>query len=316
MARTERAQVLTVHPDLRYRGIDDAELHHLGRGAATRSIEWNDLYAEGRLRTRADAVWWRQKNTHIAYSHTTAAALHRLPLYRVPSDRVDLIVPGRFGRKNCSDVIRHHLPLTVADVVEIDGMRVTSLDRTVFDVVRTVSLECAVTVFDAALRRVGWDKATNTYDDEAAERFRVRVMARIGAATGARGIRQARFVAEFADGRADRPGESVSRLWMWQLSLPAPVLQYRVDLDDGSYALLDFAWPELSRWGEFDGEGKFSDPEMLAGRTRDQVLREQAQRERKVRQRTGWRVDRWNFEIAPDFESFAAYMRSIGMTRR
>ncbi len=58
------------------------------------------------------------------------------------------------------------------------------------------------------------------------------------------GIIQARFVTRFADGRAQLPGESVSRLWMAQLGIRKPELQYRVALGGGKYALLDFAWPD------------------------------------------------------------------------
>ena len=41
------------------------------------------------------------------------------------------------------------------------------------------------------------------------------------------------FVVEFADGRAESPGESQSRLRMWELSLPAPELQVPIMTDDG-----------------------------------------------------------------------------------
>lgn len=294
-------------------GIDASSLIKVRRGAFVRSAEWNELYCEGRLRTRAHAVSRRAECPTATCSHTTAAAMHQLAVYRGRSDRIDIIVPGRHSRQNSKDVVRHHHQLKDDDVVLIDGLRVTSLDRTVYDVIRTSTLEAAVVCFDAALRQVAWNDADNTYDAEAAERFRKKVTDRIRANAGARGIRQARFVAEFADGRAQLPGESISRLWMWQLGLPAPQLQYRVDFPDGTYALLDFAWPELGRWAEFDGEIKYTDPEILAGREPDEILAAQHQRERSVRRVTGWRVDRWGFDEMATLDEFAQHLRSIGL---
>jgi len=278
------------------------------------SADWDALFGEGRLRTLAHAVAARAENESAANSHTTAAALHGLSLYRTRTDRVHLIVPGSHTRKNSRDVIRHHLPLDSTDVEVIDGLRVTTLERTVYDVIRTASLETAVVCFDAALRRVAWDERAREYTPSAAGGLRDVVMNRIATNTGARGIRQARFVAGFADGRAQLPGESVSRLWMWQLGMPPPELQWRVDLGAGRFALLDFAWPQLRRWAEFDGEVKYTDPEMLNGRTAEQVRESQDLRERAVRRATGWRVDRWGFDRMHTLDAFARYLRGLGFT--
>ncbi|WP_447587696.1 hypothetical protein [Microbacterium lacticum] len=98
---------------------------------------------------------------------------------------------------------------------------------------------------------------------------------------------------------------------MHQLGIPRPELQYRVDLAGGRYALLDFAWPHLGRWQEFDGESKYADPDLLAGRTPEQVLHEQQVREREVIRATGWSVTRHGFAQMATFDAFAAYLRSI-----
>jgi len=310
-ARQNHARVITRHPQFGYTGLDRTSLTRLSVGAYARTAEWDALFVEGRLRTRAHAVAHRITNPRAAFWGASAAALHDLPVYRVAADRVDMVVPGRHTRRNSTDVVRHQAPLPETDVVIIGGVRVTSLDRTVYDVIRTRSLECAVVVFDAALRAQAW--MGNTYEVEVAEAFRARVERRIRDNPGARGIRQARFVTSFADGRADRPGESISRLWMWQLGAPDPELQYRVEFGDGTYALLDFAWPALGRWGEFDGTSKYSDATMLAGRTAEQVLESQRAREGRVRQATGWHPDRWGFAQMPTIDAFAEHLRKIGL---
>lgn len=318
-AYSGRARVIPRHPEQHagdgfpvYGGIDPGELVHVGWGARARTTEWDALFAEGRLKTRAHAVADRAENPSATCSHTTAAALHGLPLYRTRSDRVHLIVPGRHTRRDSRDAVRHHLPLPDEDVEVIDGLRVTTLARTVYDVIRMVSLEAAVACFDAALRLVAWDDDEKAYDAYAAAVFRADVVRRISRSAGARGIRQARFVAEFADGRAQLPGESVSRLWMWQLGMPDPQLQRRVELEAGRFALLDFAWPALGRWAEFDGEVKYTDADLLRGRTAEEVRTDQTLRERAVKRATGWRVDRWGFEQMSTIDAFASHLRALG----
>ena len=192
--------------ELRLSGFDPGSLTRLRDGAYVFTPAWEELFAEGRLRSRARAVQNGSRRAYGAFALTTAAAFHELPLYRVRSDRVDMILAGKHTRHNGPDVVRHHMPLPDEDVVIIDGIRVTSLERTVYDLIRLTSLETAVIAFDAALHHVAWDDATNEYDSEAAERFRSAVQQRVRAHRGARGIRQARFVVSFADGRAGSAG--------------------------------------------------------------------------------------------------------------
>lgn len=296
-----------------HRGLPLELLTELRPGSHVLTSEWAELFAEGRLRTRAYASERRRRSRDGAWSHATAAALHGLPLYGAGADRVELTVAGIHPRRNARDVIRHHAPLPVGDVEEIGGLIVTSLLRTIYDVIRTRSLVTAVVCTDAALRRIAWDDDTNTYDVERAERFRASLRRRVADNPGARGIIQARLVTEFADGRAQLPGESVSRLWMWQLGVPAPVLQHRVDLGEDRYALLDFAWPAAGIWAEFDGRIKYENPTILAGRGADEVLLRQRERERAVARATGWTCERWGFDDMRSLDEFGAYLRGIGL---
>lgn len=230
-------------------------------------------------------------------------------------DRIDVIVPSETTRHSAQDVRRHQHPLSGADIVAIDGVRVTSLERTIFDVIRAGSLETAVVGFDAALHHLAWSNDTNTYDKEIARQFTDAVRRRISAHSGARGIRQARFVADFADGRARLPGESLTRLRAWQVNLPTPLLQYRVDFDDQGYALLDVAFPGLQRWLEFDGAVKYTDSAMLAGRTADEVMSDQRRRQSRVEQVTTWHCDHVVWADVVTIDAFLAFQREISLYR-
>ncbi|UUT35911.1 hypothetical protein [Microbacterium elymi] len=100
---------------------------------------------------------------------------------------------------------------------------------------------------------------------------------------------------------------------MWQLGMPTPVLQYRVELPGGGYALLDFAWPDLGRWGEFDGKIKYQDPALLDGRTSERVMADQRQRQRRIERSTGWECGRWGFDEMTTIADFAKHLRTIGL---
>lgn len=77
----------------------------------------------------------------------------------------------------------------------------------------------------------------------------------------------------FADGRAESPGESLSRVAIVRAGLPAPELQFEIHLPDGGgwVATSDFAWPEHGVVGERDGREKYAaDPRR--GRTAADVI--------------------------------------------
>jgi hypothetical protein len=308
--RRAAALLLSRSPDLPFRGHDEGTLRRLGRGAYVLEGEWRTLFVEARLRTRVVAVDRRLLGDGSAFGRAAALALHGLPVLGL-DDHVDLVVGVDCTRHNASDVRRHHEPLPPNDVVLIDGLRVTTLDRTIYDVIRLGSLEGAVIAFDAALRKVAWDAGTNTYDKSAAEAFRALVRRRVRAHTGARGIRQARFVVEFADGRAQLPGESLLRLRMWQAGLPVPILQYRVELGGQRYALLDCALPARGRWLEFDGEIKYTDAAMMVGGSLEATLAAQAERQAAVESATGWRCDRPRWRHVRTIDAFTRYQHDI-----
>lgn len=285
-------------------------LVRLRSGAYVNPGAWDASTSEQRILLRAHAVAARAVHPPV-FMGTTAAAAWRLPLLRVGDDRVEVAQPG-VGHRSRGDVVRRVVTLGDDDIVEREGLRVTSLARTLFDVARTASVETALAAFDGGLRAVAW-RGHGRYDEESAAALRKRVQEMADAAGSARGIRQARFVIAFADGRAQLPGESLSRLWMHRLHADAPVLQAEVRLRGGRRAYPDFAWPRRRRFGEFDGDGKYVDPAMTAGRSIRETLREQRARESAVTEATGWLPVRWGWERLTSLSTFAAFLRSHGV---
>ena len=306
-----RLQLLSADDPLPFRGVDPSGLLRLDRGAYVGAQAWDEQFGEARLRTVAEVIRRRTSpGTNGAFSHATALALHGLPVIDHPHDRVDMVVAGDHPRHGSRLVARHHGPLPIGDVCEVDGFTVTTLERTVFDVIRLATPAAAIVAMDAALHRVADDAGA-----DGAAAFRDAVRTRIRAAAGARGIRQGRFVAEFADERTDSPGESLMRWRVWQCSLGAAQPQYRVPLPGGRYALLDLALPERQVWLEFDGAVKTSDPRMLAGRSPELVLAAQDARQRAVERATGWRCVRLGWAEVRTLGGFQAALGRASLTR-
>lgn len=188
-------------------------------------------------------------------------------------------------------VARHRCVVAASDLDVVDGLSVTSLPRTLADVLRDAPRPTALAVTDAAFRQVAHDTASDTYDTAAADALQAAVAARLR--PGARGVRQARELLELADGRAESPGESVSRLQLHDLGFARPRLQVPIPSPDDRVYRVDFGLDDAGVWGEYDGEVKYRDPAMRGGRTLEEIIRAEKEREDWIRGTTGRRIVRW-----------------------
>ncbi len=97
------------------------------------------------------------------------------------------------------------------------------------------------------------------------------------------GVQKALAAIAFADARADRSGESLSRVVIDESALAAPDLQYEFRRPGGSKAEVDFFWAEQGVVGEFDGETKYRDSERWSGLSPEQVVINEKNRENWLR---------------------------------
>lgn len=176
------------------------------------------------------------------------------------------------GRENKQDSpIRWH-KMKVSSV-EVDGIRVTTLERTVFDCARLHPVRSSLGVADSALRMTGNDNAW---------------LRGIVSGFGKRwhGWRTAAYVSSIANGLAENGGESRARATMIMLGYQVPQLQVelRNPIDHGTYRA-DFFWnlPNGTQVaGELDGRDKYALPEMTGGRSAIDVLRDERLRESRI----------------------------------
>lgn len=279
-------------------------------GVYAAASTWERLTSEERARWVAAAAHEAGRGAPIVFSHLSAAALWALPLFRVRATRAHVTVDG--PARSTPQVFRHRLPLPSEDVEWLEPGRVgvTTLARTVADVIASVPLETAVSLADAALRKSAAE-GTSGIDLDRAEDLRAAVADHLRRRTGRRGIRAARFVTEFADARAQLPGESVSRLLLRQLGFADPELQVPVMGPHGADYLVDFDLGSV--WGEFDGAVKYTDPRFLNGRTPARVLADEKEREDWIRGVTGKRIVRWQMAHLATASAFRLHLAACGV---
>jgi hypothetical protein len=141
--------------------------------------------------------------------------------------------------------------LSAADIMHVDGVCVTTPLRTALDLGSRLNRRDALAALDGFMRVHGL-----TIADFRAElpRFRRR-----------RGVVQLRSLIPLADGRAESPGESWTRLCIIDDGLPAPEPQSWVTDDDG-YPIfrLDLPYPKHKVVVEYDGAEFHTTPEQRA----------------------------------------------------
>jgi hypothetical protein len=118
-------------------------------------------------------------------------------------------------------------------------------------------------------------------------------------------------VIALADGRCESVGETRTMHLCWAQHLPRPGPQY--DIKDGSghvVARVDFAWPELGVFLEFDGKEKYLKHRRPGESVTDAVLREK-RREERVCEITGWKCIRIIWADLYDPERTAARIRAV-----
>jgi very-short-patch-repair endonuclease len=125
------------------------------------------------------------------------------------------------------------------DVVELCGMPVTTPLRTALDLACKLSRRDALAALDGFMRLHGITHAQ-------LRRELVRYFRR-------RGVVQARELIQYADPRAESPGESWTRMAMIDRGLRPPELQHWVTIDGVPTYRLDMAYPKHRVAIEFDG---------------------------------------------------------------
>lgn len=311
--------LITTRAELRSRGHSERDIEHLVTDGALRRVRnnryvegdaWASLWNEGRHLVEVVATQLNSAAPGPVFWGASAAVLHGLPLYRLAPKRVHAaIMTARHGR-TAAGVMWHRVPVDAVDIVERDGIRYTSLERTVLDLACTSAATVALSAADAALRSVA--VSGQVQDAAIARDWKEQMLARAERPRRP-GIRGAREILSVADGRAQLPGESVSRLHLLSLGFSAPALQVHVVGSAGQNYWLDFGFRRSRCFGEFDGQGKYLDDSIRGRRSADEVVIAEKRREDDIRGVTGWRIVRWGSEDITSASALGAKLASFGI---
>ncbi|MEL4505425.1 hypothetical protein AAEX63_10225 [Luteococcus sp. H138] len=264
------------------RAVAAGDLVHLRRGAYAQEA---GKTPEDRHRQLIEATVAGLSGAVL--SHHSAAVVHGLLLPYGPMKEVQVIRPraSRGGGTKRGSLHVHVARLAPEDVTVVDGLAVTTRARTLVDLACRMTFDAGVIALDAGLHH------PEGRGRESAE-MRQQVEAALSRMRRVAGIKKARDGVAFADGRAESPLETRSRLLFWREGIATPEIQHLVlDRSGRELARLDFAWPALHVYGECDGKVKYTTllrPGESAG---DVVMREK--RRDNALADLGWHQVRW-----------------------
>jgi hypothetical protein len=282
--------------------VGQGVLRRLRRGAYADAATFDAADAAGRHRLLAQAVVMQAK-TEVVVSHTSAVCFHEGPTWGLPMDEVHISrLDGRAGRA-AAGVRQHHRPVLPEDVVVRDGIEVMSATRTALEVTTCASTEVSLVVVDDLLHRGLTTKADleKRYASMVHDPFTLKTD----------------LVLRLSDPRPESVGEVRTVFMCYRGGVPAPTPQYKVREPSGDVvARLDFAWPHLGVWLEFDGREKYLKYRREGESAVDAVVREK-ERESMIAELTGWRCIRITWaDLARPEATVARILAMLGVSPR
>ncbi len=279
------------------RRVASGELHRVRYGAYVDGAAWRACDSVGQHGLVVRAVV-HHANTDVVASHESALGEWDVPIWDQELDEVHVTrCDQRAGRREAG-VRQHEGALRPQDWTERNGLRVTTPTRTAMDCASLLDIEHAVVIVGDLLHR----KLTTLQELAECATFMERWP----------GSLKHRVVLKVADGRCESVGEHRTLHLIWWQGLPAPIPQYKVfDPETGELiAVVDFAWPELGVFLEFDGKIKYQ-ALLKEGESPSDVVVREKRREELVCRLTGWRCIRivWADLYRP--ERTAAAIRAL-----
>lgn len=261
--------------------VSEGVLRRVIAGSYVRDDEWKRLTRMQQHLVRVLEVADRAKGP-LVFTHSAAAAIHAIDRIGAWPERVDVRIAQSTGGRSSGAVRRRALGFDDIDLIEWRGHLVTSPAQTAIDLASMGSFTAGVIAFDQTLwaRRAGGALATRDTALSALEANRRRGYARVPRAI------------DFSTSLSDSVRESEARVLLDRLGFPKPVLQKEFHLPYGRAVRSDFYFPDQDHVGEFDGTGKYFDPDILRGRSPEQALLEEKDRADALRRQVSG-LSRW-----------------------
>lgn len=243
------------------------------RGAYVAGPVWQALDVAGQHSVRSRAVV-RQAKTDAVLSHTSGLLEFDVPIWDLDlTDTHFTRLDGKIGRQEAG-VRQHAGTVQPGDVVDRNGVAVMSATRLGLEITTLADVEHSLVVVNNLLN-VG-----HTTLAALAERYDAMAHWPNTLITD--------LVLRLANPKIESVGESRTFHLCYSHRIPMPEPQYEVKDSAGQIlGRVDFAWPELGVFLEFDGKVKYEKLLKDGERASDVVIREKRREERICRQ-TGW----------------------------
>lgn len=303
-AAEAEGRCLVAHTDTEARRLQNAvkrgQLSSPAPEVYVRSEHWNTLKAAQRHLQLMQAL--AELHPDWTFCAASAALAHGLAVSNQLIRHVHVATSRSVHSRSSRVIIRH--VVEGDNPICINGIRVTSLARSVFDAVRTSDFRSGLALCDSALRVGG---LTREELSAAFEDMDYRL----------RGKAFACAIAKLADPRPESGGESIARAVMMELGVMPPDLQVSVgDLVDGlTDYRADYCWKlpdDTMVLGELDGREKYRNPAMTGGRDVIDVLTDERLRESRM-SASGAKIMRFSYAEATDPKRFAHLMKAFGI---
>ena len=283
------------YDELRARGHDPAadDWKRLRKGLYVLHAAYENAAPWDRYATRVHAYFSTHPRAVLCLE--SAAVIHGLPRFGETA-RIHVFDPQATRSSTHADVCVH-ASADEREIVDVDGILVTSRADTVVDLARVLPPAHALAVVDAAISRQ--HHAPLRLDD---------LGERAADQQSRRGAARMRWVRDHADERSESPAESTSRAVILWSGFEPPLLQVEFHYE-GRTDRGDFFFPDARAIGEADGWGKYGlgDPTAAAIHLRDEKRREDRLR------RHGHPFARWEGAEAEQPAAIGRALRGAGV---
>lgn len=306
-AERQRCCLATVDPRLRdalRRLAARDEVVRPARSVYARRSCWESLSTRDRAQFTLRAL--QKLHPDWVFCFGSAALAYDLPASFASTRQVH-VATTRARRARATRGVRFHVMPDDEDVCVVEGIRVTSFERTLLDCMRTAGFKRALALADAALRsgRAARGRLEASFLEKGSRQT---------------GVRHAARALRYADARSESAGESVARAAMIEQGFALPDLQvsFKRPLDEGRTYRVDFLWmrEDGSRViGEFDGRAKYEDASLRGGRDALRVLEDERRRESRLTA-YGMPIVRFSYRDVMNATHFARLLKRFGVPWR
>ena len=292
-------------PDLRrlHRAVANGLLVETAPKTFARASYWRELKPANRMLHVMRSL--QQLHPDWIFAGPSAAIAHGFAVSNRYLDNPWVATTRKAHRRATKSL--HPILVTSEEVATIDGLRVTSSDRTIGDCLRIMDFRSGLAVADSVLR--------------VRQMTRNQLIESINAACNRMpGIKRIRSVACLADANAESGGESIARATMLELGIALPSLQrqFTNPRNPNEPYRVDFAWEVANQFilAELDGHEKYVSNEMTHGKNIAQIIDDEHVRQTHIEADPRvLRMIRFGFATVMHDQEFLQLLISCGAPR-